>query len=971
MASLGSIDVEITARTDNFINGVRGAKDAINTLGNHATILGGKLPQGFDRGTEAVRGYSASTKQAVIDTKGLTLSMVGLGTTIIGIATASSRLGVASNRLEKSQVAVQRINNQIATTQKNLNKLIDAGKQNTEDYAVQVSKLETAYADLKTKEEDVKLAQDALNDTQILFATTIVNTAINSIFLMRSAFSGLSLAQLKTTLTTKLFGSTLVTTGAATPVYTLGMQGATFWTHGFGLALKTAIPPLIAVTAAFAAWEGLVAPFIKDQTGVNLSVLDWTDSMLGAKDAVEEVNTDLEEYKRLLGDTTASTDDQTDAMRKLFGLVENSDNHPMVTFWNNVRFAQDGVLDRIAKIKDGMVAVEGAAVAAGFPSGSQQGAIQTVGSGSIRVPTSSTGTRSAQEQKQISREVTQVIKEREDPKLDKAIADATLKGFSGKPPTYKEVFGKTVEQEFKDRGFLGTGVSSFEEFKRSGFIVAKADFRFKESERSGALVSRAPFSLSSATNPTLLDQLKLSPVTKFRKTQIERLLQQAAQGSDADKIFLAQVLSSELVSLSNDPLDKLSVTFDALLAELDLVDPGFGKGTVDTSIFKAVDGFGIFSDINPNTRKGRRQLKELRIEKHGGKDDLFRDLSEELVGGSTRDFVKRVIGFDIGETANTLSRNDAIRIAILEKTLANSGLGTATNNAGRQISNTRTIQALLNNGGRSTGLSTGRGGFGGVSATAAFQVPRGSINIPQSVRDEIAEKNAFAKSFAGALNIEGGSILSHALSQLTAFETGQFGTAQAFVLGRTQADLIASRGGLGTGLEAKATFAITSGLVTRKQLNELRANAGERGNASVVRALAQITDAFPRWAEVSAATGAFLSATGQILPVDRVWNPHAGKFQQSPNVLGNTIRSITRLREFVLRSVEGRPITVAEADVFTNRFLTLSREAEVFNTLGTSVAAEFFKDNIDTRNEVLRLEARAYYIEREERASIA
>jgi hypothetical protein len=37
----------------------------------------------------------------------------------------------------------------------------------------------------------------------------------------------------------------------------------------------------------------------------------------------------------------------------------------------------------------------------------------------------------------------------------------------------------------------------------------------------------------------------------------------------------------------------------------------------------------------------------------------------------------------------------------------------------------------------------------------------------------------------------------------------------------------------------------------------------------------------------------------------------------------------------------------------------------------TAVRTQFRQDNIDTRNEVLRLEARAYYIEREERYSTA
>jgi len=72
------------------------------------------------------------------------------------------------------------------------------------------------------------------------------------------------------------------------------------------------------------------------------------------------------------------------------------------------------------------------------------------------------------------------------------------------------------------------------------------------------------------------------------------------------------------------------------------------------------------------------------------------------------------------------------------------------------------------------------------------------------------------------------------------------------------------------------------------------------------------------------------------------------------------------------RSIQGRPIWVREVTPYAEKVgVPEERLNEVMNTLNTNVQTEFYKDNIDTRNEVLRLEARAYYIEREENFSIA
>ena len=82
-------------------------------------------------------------------------------------------------------------------------------------------------------------------------------------------------------------------------------------------------------------------------------------------------------------------------------------------------------------------------------------------------------------------------------------------------------------------------------------------------------------------------------------------------------------------------------------------------------------------------------------------------------------------------------------------------------------------------------------------------------------------------------------------------------------------------------------------------------------------------------------------------------------------------QSIGRLGVFMARLVRGEPITIGEADNFASNILGEARLESTLATLGTTVSKEFKADNIDTRNEVLRLEALAYKIERDEASAIA
>ena len=160
----------------------------------------------------------------------------------------------------------------------------------------------------------------------------------------------------------------------------------------------------------------------------------------------------------------------------------------------------------------------------------------------------------------------------------------------------------------------------------------------------------------------------------------------------------------------------------------------------------------MVQQINEGTYQGEIGRGQRAIAKYFRTDKGLdnKKLSISFSKLSNREFVKTVIGLDIGGVANVMDRNDAIRIAIIQKQLGAAGNGLVrTNDVGNSIRNQRIAEALVNNsysqlqynnnvrsyadqqirdngygGGRIGTNFFGRGFYNSGGATAAYQVGR-------------------------------------------------------------------------------------------------------------------------------------------------------------------------------------------------------------------------------------------------------
>ena len=245
-------EIELSVRADAMISGTERARQGFEKLKQTASGTFTDINSRAAMGASALNTNVQSVEKLNVSYKTLGLSLLGIGTSTVGVITSLSNLDRAAARVEKAHIAVARIEDQIASTRARLNQLTARGRQGTEQYAVASSRLSTALDDLKVKQEDIKLSQDALNDSQVLYATMLINTAINSGFLI-SQTGILSGVMASLTITTKTGTGAMIEFGNASLFSAAGVKALTLASLAFmrtplGLALT-------ALAAAMAAFE--------------------------------------------------------------------------------------------------------------------------------------------------------------------------------------------------------------------------------------------------------------------------------------------------------------------------------------------------------------------------------------------------------------------------------------------------------------------------------------------------------------------------------------------------------------------------------------------------------------------------------------------------------------------------------------------------------------------------------------------
>jgi len=186
-----------------------------------------------------------------------------------------------------------------------------------------------------------------------------------------------------------------------------------------------------------------------------------------------------------------------------------------------------------------------------------------------------------------------------------------------------------------------------------------------------------------------------------------------------------------------------------------------------------VRNFNEVSGSSSGLPSGKLREREFNINQIGF--GSFKGIEKDL---PTRELIRRVYNIDIGNVANSITMTDAIKIAALVKTLRDNGNQSLLNDIALTNNARAFRQMALRDEMTTTGNFGGRSFFKSTGATAAFQVD--NVTVPQWVRDQVKQQNAFNNSGLG--------IVLHGLQGFLSDPNAPRSTAKRAPFGRSATD---------------------------------------------------------------------------------------------------------------------------------------------------------------------------------------
>jgi hypothetical protein len=290
----------------------------VRKLGGSIEKVDGKTRQ-LGNSIQTTGNQSAA---AAVNFQTATQGALNLTTAVVQTYTSISNLARANNRAKMSVIAVARAEDLLANKEERLNTLIKSGLGNSQKRVNIEKEIATATADLTVKTEKMGIEQDAVNDIYLLFATNIANVTISSLQTMTILVGRERVARVAATLATKLHSvatlnftmsskaATIAEANRAlgTNVGTIATIRATFAAHGLAAGLKAitiSFAPLlvatVAITAAMVIWDqdiGKVRTNINKLIGVEedleAQLKKDREAVEGVSDATEGLGSTLD-----------------------------------------------------------------------------------------------------------------------------------------------------------------------------------------------------------------------------------------------------------------------------------------------------------------------------------------------------------------------------------------------------------------------------------------------------------------------------------------------------------------------------------------------------------------------------------------------------------------------------------------------------------------------------------------------------
>lgn len=681
-----------------------------------------------------------------------TQGMLNLSTASVQTFTSISNLDRANNRAKMSVIAVARAEDLLANKIERQNAMRKAGETSSQKYLNISKEIATAEADLIVKKEKMAIEQAAVNDVYMLFVTNIANVVVSS-------FQTISILNKEIALTTKIKTVALKVHEAATwsniraqaahikstVAMNITTKIGTAITLGFAGSIKAATVAM----KAFAVAHPVLIAATAVMTG---ALIAYEANVLNLKDAINSLLPKQESFKD-------GVDEVRDSVGKFDEDLEKLGDTVKVNFARSLEDATSVALAfrlQIDRINDGMGKMN----------------------------------------KNIQRDLSQGQKLQQ---WTESVVQYHNLQPQKKTKNFFEDLGKFFSFEaFAEEqpiGQLQRGtIFAPSQFDIPPPNVIDATFGLPEGTIEAGVRS-GKFTLQQATDAYYAEKGR-DPMVFLQQQELLRAQKQARALSPAvqqamkkieEVVPLREQLQGmtiqQLVTDKRDPLvGQMRETgipqLDRRLFQLGLLkgDPAENiKKTLENRLFPGVGGISEdefskvmtskmlekgpivaavdFAGINNLQDKiTQTQYTRLLAAQKGvggsfmltqSEQRIFQKIGKGEIEGNRAEVLIRT-GIDVGEIANTISSEEALRIGHLQKLsksmsgmtggFTDSFLGTLTQQ-GKSYRKMQTEHAL-------GGMKFGAGFFKSAGATAAYQVPRGSIGISAERRRELDIKDA-------------------------------------------------------------------------------------------------------------------------------------------------------------------------------------------------------------------------------------
>lgn len=667
-------------------------RTGMGSLGSAGQKAGSDVAQGMHKATGAMKTAGQTAASTAVNFQTMGQGMLNLSTSAVQTYTSISNLARAENRAEAASLGLQRAQDLLARKSLAYDKIVEAGNKNSREALLIRDEMTTATNDLAVKTDKLKIEQEAVTDVYLLFFANLANVGVSTMMIYKTMMEGQTRATVwnsavkaKNTIVTK-FNS-------------LAQWNSSKSFIASSVASKTATGGLVAQTLATriatVATKGLtmaLGPIGLIIIGISAAMLAYETNFKGFRDGVNSFLGIQDDFNEGLGDTKDGMDDLSDSTKNM-----NSSVDKLPETWKQARTAMN-------KYRDDLLAVKAA---------------QDLTSDATKILNGNIAISLSGFNGATSPKI--------EPKKGLLSVLETLMSLeiSGNQAFAEEFIPKSDLQVLQKFGI--TPKVQLDSIAGMPFATGFNNVR----ETTGYA-----FAESQLNNDFRANQFDLAQSKKKSDAQIKEIF----------KFGISSMIGTEL-TLNRDP-DEFDVSRGGEFLISGKIDKKYSDIVGrDISMYEA-NRIYKRAQVGDNTltRQERALAKAFSIDLGVIDKDAGKAKSKRLSKLNNRDFIKEALFVDIGAIANSIDRNSALRLAVLQKTITRDFTNTTGGKSGglaRVLAESggvsKDMVSLMQNYSDEdqNSMYNSMLGNGSISATAAYQVK--NIVLNQGARDIISD----------------------------------------------------------------------------------------------------------------------------------------------------------------------------------------------------------------------------------------